>query len=152
MSEYQAHQRSVEALLTELHDCEHARDLAIADAAAYALYVWHLPKCASRQTAGAPCSCGYRELMDLTDQHAGEQLMRELHTSHETLAQLVRDRDAQRREHESLLTAATDLVNDLTALRMPDPSALWIFGGKPLERDYLALKAALEQAAKASER
>lgn len=43
----------------------------------------------------------------------------------------------------ALTQAATDLTNVLTTLRYPDESALWRFGGQPLEHAYQALKDAL---------
>jgi hypothetical protein len=43
----------------------------------------------------------------------------------------------------ALRQAAIDLTNQLTVLRRPDESALWRLGGKPLERDYRALRDAL---------
>jgi len=46
----------------------------------------------------------------------------------------------------ALRQAAIDLTNQLTLLREPDESTLWRLGGKDLERDYQALKAALDAA------
>jgi hypothetical protein len=46
-------------------------------------------------------------------------------------------------EAVALRQAAIDLTNQLTLLREPDESTLWRLGGKPLERDYQALRAAL---------
>lgn len=62
-------------------------------------------------------------------------------------ARLAVDIQAVRAERDQIAQAALDLVNDLTTLRMPDPSRLWQLGGQPLERDYQTLKTLLDQAA-----